>query len=62
MAPPQKLCGSRQEGLWFILMRSVLIKCSKFRKKKKIPIYGSSIKWVPGSVMELNPMFKVKTE
>jgi hypothetical protein len=52
-------------------MKSILIKCSKFRKKerkqnktkqnktKQNKTYGSEIKGAPGSGMELNLMFKV---
>ena len=42
--------------LTFILMKSILMKMSKLRKGK-YKIYSSSIKQVPGSRMELGPMF-----
>ena len=41
----------------FKLMKSILMKIYKL-KKKKYKIYGSRIKWEPGSEMALNSMFK----
>jgi hypothetical protein len=41
-------------------MKSILNKHSKLGKEK-YKIYGSSIKGVPGSKMELNPLLKKKT-
>jgi hypothetical protein len=53
--------GSKQSSLdsvlWFSLMKNVLMKYSKLRKKK-YETCGSSNKRAPGSVMELNPVFK----
>ena len=40
------------------LMKNILNKHSKLRKEK-YKIYSLRIKWVPGSKMELNPVFKV---
>jgi hypothetical protein len=37
-------------------MKNILNKCSKLRKEK-YRIYGSNIKGIPGSEMELNPVF-----
>ena len=42
--------------LWLSLMKSILNKHSKLRKEK-YKIYGLSIKGVPGSEMEQNPVF-----
>ena len=42
--------------LWLSLMKRSLNKHSKLRKEK-YKIYGSSIKGVPGSEMEQNPVF-----
>ena len=47
---------SRDFVLWLSLMKSILNKHSKLRKEK-YKIYGSSIKGVPGSEMEQNPVF-----
>jgi hypothetical protein len=41
-------------------MKRILNKQSKLRKEK-YNIYGSSINGLPGSKMELNPVFKVIT-
>lgn len=41
----------------FKLMKNILMKIHKMRKKKS-KMYGSSIKWEPGSEMELNSAFK----
>ena len=38
------------------LMKNILNKRSKLRKEK-YKVYGSRIKGVPGSEMELNPVF-----
>jgi hypothetical protein len=43
--------------LWFNLIKNILNKHSKLRKEK-YRIYGSSVKGVPGSEMELSPVFK----
>ena len=45
---------SRDFVLWLSLMKRSLNKHSKLRKEK-YKIYGSSIKGVPGSEMELKP-------
>jgi hypothetical protein len=47
---------SRDFVLWLSLMKRSLIKHSKLRKEK-YKIYGLSIKGVPGSEMEQNPVF-----
>ena len=47
---------SRDFILWLSLMKRSLNKHSKLRKEK-YNIYGSSIKGVPGSEMEQNPVF-----
>jgi hypothetical protein len=49
--------SSRDFVLWLNLMKSILNKHSKLRKKK-YKIYSSIIKGVPGSEMELIPVFK----
>ena len=43
--------------LWYTLTKSVLTKCSKFRKEK-CKMYGSIIKGSPGGAMQLNTVFK----
>ena len=43
--------------VWFMLIKSILIKCSKFRKEKH-KLYGSKCKGAAGGRMELNPLFK----
>jgi hypothetical protein len=43
--------------LWLSLMKNILNKHSKLRKEK-YKIYSLSIKWAPGSVMELSPVFQ----
>lgn len=43
--------------LWFTFMKIILVKHSKF-KKKKCKMYGSKSKRVPGSKMELDPVLK----
>jgi hypothetical protein len=48
--------SSRDFALWISLMKRSLNKHSKLRKEK-YKIYGSSIKGVPGSEMEQNPVF-----
>ena len=47
---------SRDFVLWLSLMKRSLNKNCKLRKEK-YKIYGSSIKGVPGSEMEQNPVF-----
>ena len=47
---------SRDFVLWLSLMKRSLNKHSKLRKEK-YQIYGSSIKGIPGSEMEQNPVF-----
>jgi hypothetical protein len=47
---------SRDFVLWLSLMKGSLNKHSKLRKEK-YKIYGVSIKGVPGSEMEQNPVF-----
>ena len=47
---------SRDFVLWLSLTKRSLNKHSKLRKEK-YKIYGSSIKGVPGSEMEQNPVF-----
>ena len=47
---------SRDFVLWLSLLKRNLNKHSKLRKEK-YKIYGSSIKGVPGSEMEQNPVF-----
>ena len=47
---------SRDFVLWLSLMKRSLNKHSKLRKAK-YKIYGSSIKGIPGSEMEQNPVF-----
>ena len=47
---------SRDFVLWLSLMKRSLNKHSKLRKAK-YKIYGLSIKGVPGSEMEQNPVF-----
>ena len=47
---------SRDFVLWLSLMKRSLNKHSKLRKEK-YKIYGLSIKGVPGSEMEQNPVF-----
>ena len=47
---------SRDFVLWLSLMKRSLNKHSKLRKEK-YKIHGSSIKGVPGSEMERNPVF-----
>jgi hypothetical protein len=47
---------SRDFVLWLSLMKGSLNKHSKLRKEK-YQIYGSSIKGVPGSEIEQNPVF-----
>jgi hypothetical protein len=48
---------SRDLVLWLSLMKNVLNKNSKLRKEK-YKIHGLSIKGVPGSDMDMNPVFK----
>jgi hypothetical protein len=46
------------DPVWlFTLMKSILIKCHKLRKEK-YKIYDQRVNDVPGSRMELNPVFK----
>jgi hypothetical protein len=47
---------SRDFVLWLSLMKRSLNKHSKLRKEKS-ETHGSSIKGVPGSEMEQNPLF-----
>jgi hypothetical protein len=47
---------SRDFVLWLSLMKRSLNKHSKLRKEK-YKMYGSSIKGIPGSEMEQNPVF-----
>jgi hypothetical protein len=47
---------SRDFALWLSRMKRSLNKHSKLRKEK-YKIYGSSIKGIPGSEMEQNPVF-----
>ena len=47
---------SRDSVLWLSLTKRSLNKHSKLRKAK-YKIYGSSIKGIPGSEMEQNPVF-----
>ena len=48
---------SIDRALWFTPVKITLINYRKLRKEK-YKMYGSSIKGVPGSGMELNPVFK----
>jgi hypothetical protein len=41
--------------MWFTLMKSILMECSKLRKEK-YKMCGSNNKEAPGSRMELNPL------
>jgi hypothetical protein len=43
--------------LWFMLMKSILMKCSKVRKEK-YKMYASTIKRAPRNRMELNSVLK----
>jgi hypothetical protein len=43
---------SIDSALWFTLIKSAFIKCSKLRKEK-YKMYGSDIKGAPGSRMEV---------
>jgi hypothetical protein len=48
--------ATRDFVFWLGHIKSILNNCSNLRKEK-YKIFAPSIKWVPGSEIELNPMF-----